>query len=339
MIPSIAGRPRIPRSLLLKAKFHFIVLFICASFNIPKTISTELLKNPSIFSTYNSSSFNFKSSNKSRIPCFISDVIGSNNSNGNSLYWKEKVSPLSIDRFSEVSCVNDAKQPIPGIPDLELNGVTYSFIDFQSSLDNKSSVGFAIDKFIFQLEHKVALEKGSGTGGSSQFEPGENLTDEEEHIRQGERRKQMAKDEVLLLTTYWKIYGAMDIALRVLSNQSAAKILSLSKGPGFVLNFQRARLGGKVREIEFYLTQILRNCLNCTVIDRKRLILLARASGVTNRTLSATETVNSTEKTEHHLTLTSGSGQSQRLLKVYCRTQAYFILAFILLFSMTSLIR
>ncbi|OAV96296.1 hypothetical protein, variant [Puccinia triticina 1-1 BBBD Race 1] len=321
MIPSIAGRPRIPRSLLLKAKFHFIVLFICASFNIPKTISTELLKNPSIFSTYNSSSFNFKSSNKSRIPCFISDVIGSNNSNGNSLYWKEK------------------KQPIPGIPDLELNGVTYSSIDFQSSLDNKSSVGFAIDKFIFQLEHKVALEKGSGTGGSSQFEPGENLTDEEEHIRQGERRKQMAKDEVLLLTTYWKIYGAMDIALRVLSNQSAAKILSLSKGPGFVLNFQRARLGGKVREIEFYLTQILRNCLNCTVIDRKRLILLARASGVTNRTLSATETVNSTEKTEHHLTLTSGSGQSQRLLKVYCRTQAYFILAFILLFSMTSLIR
>ncbi|KAA1139009.1 hypothetical protein PGTUg99_033549 [Puccinia graminis f. sp. tritici] len=241
-----------------------------------------------------------------------------------------KTSSLSIDRFSEVSCLDHAIQPVPGIPDLILNGITYSSIDFQVSLDHKSSVGFAIDKFIFELEHKAAFERVSNTEVGSLVEHRED--DTKEPKMDAEERKQRARSEILLLTTYWKLYGAMDIALRVLNNQSAAKILSLLKGPGFVLNFQRARLEGKVKEIGFYLIQILKNCFNCTGIERKRLILLARASGVTNQSISEAEALaNSSNKTQSPTALTSGSGQSQRLLKGLWHTHAYFIFTFSLL--------
>jgi hypothetical protein len=89
-------------------------------------------------------------------------------------------------------------------------------------------VGFAIDKFIFELEHKAAFERVSNTEVSSLAEQGGN--DKTKPAMDAEERKQRAKSEILLLTTYWKLYGAMDIALRVLNNQSAAEVLSLLKG-------------------------------------------------------------------------------------------------------------
>ncbi|PLW18443.1 hypothetical protein PCANC_15797 [Puccinia coronata f. sp. avenae] len=289
-----------PCVFLLRYSNLLVIFIYISTITIPQATSNTLVNNSSIFSTYNSSSpAIFNSSNKSRIPCFISNV-NSDTNNHNPLYWKDKTSSLSIDRFSEVSCLNDAEEPIPGIPDLILNGITYSSIDFQTSLDHKSSVGYAVDKFIFELEQKVMLDKSSNKSETVEASP---LVQEQEAQRK-EGIAETTREEVLLLTTYWKIYGAMDIALRVLNNQSSAKLLSLSKGPGFVLNFQRARLEGKVREMEFYLAQILRNCLNCTGIEGKRLILLARASGLTkNETLSQAEDQ-----------LTSGSRQSQRAL-------------------------
>ncbi|KNZ64042.1 uncharacterized protein VP01_1073g5 [Puccinia sorghi] len=254
---AIAVGIKFPCRFLLRS-FNLLVIFLFFSTNIPKTTSTSLLNNGSIFNTYNSSSTaGFASSNKSRIPCFISDV-GINKGNSNALEWKQKISSLSIQRFSEVACLHDAKQPIPGIPELILNGITYSSIDFQSSLAHTSSTGFAIDKFIFELKQKVAYEKSSNSsktdGHSSIIQPVKSRKNE--GMTDVKKIQQARRDEVLLLTTYWKIYGAMNIALRVLNNQSSGKILSLSEGPGYVLNFQRARLEGKVEEIEFYLDQV-----------------------------------------------------------------------------------
>jgi hypothetical protein len=70
------------------------------------------------------------------------------------------------------------------------------------------------------------LDKSSNKSETVEASP---LVQEQEAQRK-EGIAETTREEVLLLTTYWKIYGAMDIALRVLNNQSSAKLLSLSKG-------------------------------------------------------------------------------------------------------------
>ncbi|KAH9470407.1 hypothetical protein Pst134EA_007665 [Puccinia striiformis f. sp. tritici] len=330
-IPKCVTGVRIPLLFLLKTKL--MAIFIFTSINIQQGTSTDAVKSPSIFGTYNhsASATNFSSSKKSRIPCFITNV-GINNQNANPLYWKARISSLSLDRFSEVSCVHDGKQPIPGIPELILNGITYSTIDFQASSKHQSPVGFAIDKFIIELEQKVSIERPSKNHLNSNLIGKERKKKE---MEEAERRRQSEKAAVLLLTTYWKIYGAMDIALRVLNNQDSVKLLSLSKGPGFVLNFQRARLEGKLREIEFYLTQIIRNCDNCTGIETQRLLVLARASGVSNQALSQAEVLANLpdENIEGHIKLTSGSGHSKNFVNGQWHARPYIFFLFILLFS------
>jgi len=330
LIP-IAFGIKFPCSFLLRS-CNLLVIFLFFSTNIPKTTPTSLLNNGSTFNTHllnNGSTFNtynssstvvFASSNKSRIPCFISDV-GINKENSNALHWMQKISFLSIKRFSEVACLHDAKEPIPGIPELILNGITYSSIDFQNSLDHKSSTGFAIDKFIFELEQKVAYEKSSNSaktdGYSSIIHADENR--KKEGIADVNRIQQATRDDVLLLTTYWKIYGAMNIALGVLNNQSSARMLSLSKGPGYVLNFQKARLEGKVKEIEFYLDKIMRNCVDCTEIEVRRLMMLARASGLKEHQTSS----------HPEESVSSDSSHSQSTLDIRQWTRVYALFLYI----------
>lgn len=214
------------------------------------------------------------------LPCFITSVARDNVSHNNSIfYWKKKLSWSSFDQFSEVLCLQNENRHVPGIPDIMLNGTTYSSIDFQNSLDHQSAVAFAIDKFIFQLKEEENFDLSS--------DPEDEQIDQDDDQGGGQEEHQKLQKRELLIK-YWKLYGAMDIALRVLNTKQSKHTLNLLKGPGFVLNFQTARLEGNVGDVEFQLGHILKNCLDCTAIEVKRLVLLAKASGVKDERLFRT---------------------------------------------------
>lgn len=281
------------------ANWHLTVttiLLLLVGFNIPSSTSINItdksnLKNHSVFDEFilkPTKKVTFNSSKKSQVPCFINRV--GNGKNHEKLLLLES-SSISPKRFFEVACLNNAKQPVPGIPDLILNGITYSSIDFQTFLAQKSAVGFAIDKFIFEVKQMAMVQRPS-------------TADQDDNPEQGDaedgdamQEEMQTEREISLLTTYWKLYGAMSVALRILNNQPSKSILTILKGPAFVLDFQRARLDGNVRKIMFNLKQILKNCLNCTNVETKRLALLAKASGVNDNTFFASmaeeDTVNS----------------------------------------------
>ncbi|CAH7669606.1 expressed protein [Phakopsora pachyrhizi] len=150
---------------------------------------------------------------------------------------------------------------LPEVPDLILNNIKYSSIDFfkHFSKSKESPISYSIQKFV---------------------------------LKDKKLKKYNFKNDFIsnrtLISTYWYLYGAMDLSLRSLgdSNYKAKLFLNLLKGPGFVLNFQLARIDKDSKRLEESLSHALSNCAYCTGEEGLFLINLANQSGL-NKTVTS----------------------------------------------------
>jgi len=157
--------------------------------------------------------------------------------------------PSDVVVDTAVTCDASAAQPFAGVPEVALNGVTYSSIDFQQD-QSVSPVGFALQKFATPDDPTTA--------------------------------------DLATFTTNNALYGAVNAGLRSLGSDAPTGALAKLKGPGFFLGFQLARINqdNGVEGISHKLSKVLKNCAGCSDADRQAVNALAQSSGVNTTGLS-----------------------------------------------------
>ncbi|PLW18632.1 hypothetical protein PCANC_13317 [Puccinia coronata f. sp. avenae] len=143
-----------------------------------------------------------------------------------------------------VTCKEDGTRMIPPIPELSFKGIDYSAIHYRADLYT-TPVMSAFQIFTIDSRTKVP-------------------------------------EQIEFLTNSRELYISMDIAIRSLGNQlpQASYHLRTCRSIVKVLDFQIARLQGRVAKIEDALNQVLKYCANCSVKERFDIIIRAAISGI-----------------------------------------------------------
>ncbi|KAI8459354.1 hypothetical protein BY996DRAFT_6791101 [Phakopsora pachyrhizi] len=150
---------------------------------------------------------------------------------------------------------------LPEVPDLILNNIKYSSIDFfkHFSKSKESPISYSIQKFILK-DKKLKKYNFKSQKKIDFIDP--HLKISSETIDENNYNIDHKLDDFIsnrtLISTYWYLYGAMDLSLRSLgdSNYKAKLFLNLLKGPGFVLNFQLARIDKDSKRLEESLSHV-----------------------------------------------------------------------------------
>ncbi|KNZ50731.1 hypothetical protein VP01_426g5 [Puccinia sorghi] len=143
-----------------------------------------------------------------------------------------------------LTCIKAGIRVIPPIPELTFKGINYSDIHYRPNIVT-TPVMSAFEIFTINSRNKVP-------------------------------------EQIEFLFNSRELYISMEVAIRSLGNQlpRAADHVRDHRMVAKVLDFQLARLEGRIAEIEKALGEMLRFCANCSVKEKFDIIMRAAESGI-----------------------------------------------------------